>query len=63
MYECKYVVQYRNMINLCKGHDLQQCVLSIKRKFDILPALLIQEWGRLILCPKQANVQKGLSSF
>ena len=36
MYKCQYAVQFRNMTNLCKGHDLQQCVLGIKKYFDIV---------------------------
>ena len=33
---CKYVVQFRNKINPCKGLDLQQCVLRIKKNILIL---------------------------
>ena len=36
MYTCSYVVQFRNMLNPCKGHDLQQCILSIKKNISIL---------------------------
>ena len=36
MCKCKYVVQFRNMINPYEEHDLQKCVLSIKKYFDIV---------------------------
>ena len=36
MYICQNVVQFRNMINPCKGHALQQYVLSAKKLFLIL---------------------------